>query len=64
MDPHDVSELALLRRLARVNRQFLQAEQAYFADRNPNNLKVLRDLKHQMRRLLEQHRQRWGENSR
>ena len=56
----DRLEIETLRRIATVSEQLLDAEQRYFASRDPLDLKALRDVKFQLRRLLTQHRHRWG----
>ncbi len=56
----DRLEITTLRRIARVSGQLLAAERRFFASRDENDLRALRDLKFQLRRLLEQHWQRWG----
>lgn len=64
-DPN-AEELEYLRRIARVAWQLLQAERRYLAARrNPGlwgsylELLDLRDLKHQLRRMLDRYARRW-----
>ena len=69
VDPR-AEELEHLRRIARVSWQLQNAEWRYWAARSQRNaweirnrLAELKDLKHQMRRLLDRYARRWGKRT-
>lgn len=70
-DTRIAEELEHLRRIARVSWQLQNAEWRYWAARKEgdawatrNRLTEMKDLKHQMRRLLDQYARRWGKKTR
>jgi hypothetical protein len=50
--------------MARVNWQLRVAERTYVATRSRHDLLALRDLKHQLWRMLDAYARRWGRSNR